>query len=294
VGGGEFNSAGNSNAVVSGGYGNTATGTSSTIAGGEVNQAQGLGATIGGGFYNTNTAQVATIAGGDHNTASNLGSSIGGGFYNTTAGYAATVAGGERNTASGAHAAIPGGISNVASGTGSLAAGVRAKATNDYSFVWGGSPDVDTTSTTNGQFVVRSPGGAKFLTSTNDSFGVQLSANGAGWSSISDSNAKTAVSVIDHRQTLAKLASLPVTEWRYKHDPSRRYIGPMAQDFHAAFALGSDNKTISTLDTDGVALSAIKGLAEELRAQDEKLEAREAQIQALEQQVELLQTQVGL
>jgi hypothetical protein len=37
----------------------------------------------------------------------------------------------------------------------------------------------------------------------------------------------------------------------------------MAQDFHAAFGLGRDNKHIATLDTSGVALLGIKALAEE-------------------------------
>jgi hypothetical protein len=34
----------------------------------------------------------------------------------------------------------------------------------------------------------------------------------------------------------------------------------MAQDFHAAFGLGADDKHIATVDADGVALAAIQGL----------------------------------
>jgi hypothetical protein len=34
----------------------------------------------------------------------------------------------------------------------------------------------------------------------------------------------------------------------------------MAQDFYAAFAVGQDDKHISTVDADGVALAAIQGL----------------------------------
>ena len=33
----------------------------------------------------------------------------------------------------------------------------------------------------------------------------------------------------------------------------------MAQDFHAAFGVGADDKRISTVDTDGVALAALQG-----------------------------------
>jgi trimeric autotransporter adhesin len=33
----------------------------------------------------------------------------------------------------------------------------------------------------------------------------------------------------------------------------------MAQDFHAAFDLGTDERHIATVDADGVALAAIQG-----------------------------------
>jgi hypothetical protein len=133
----------------------------------------------------------------------------------------------------------------------------------------------------------------KFLTSVTDGIGVQLVPSGAGWASLSDKNAKTGISPIDHRQTLAKLAALPVTEWSYKHDTKRRYIGPMAQDFRAAFGLGYDDKHISTIDTDGVTMSAIKGLVEELQEQDNALDAREAQIRKLESAVQELREHLG-
>ena len=44
----------------------------------------------------------------------------------------------------------------------------------------------------------------------------------------------------------------------------------MAQDFHTTFGLGHHDKHISTLHTNGVTLSAIKGLIEELREQKER------------------------
>ena len=37
----------------------------------------------------------------------------------------------------------------------------------------------------------------------------------------------------------------------------------MAQDFHAAFGLGKNETTISSIDADGVALAAIKALIKE-------------------------------
>ena len=52
----------------------------------------------------------------------------------------------------------------------------------------------------------------------------------------------------------------------------------MAQDFHAAFGLGSSDTTITTIDTEGVALAAIQGL-------DQKLEEKEARIATLEREL---------
>ena len=54
------------------------------------------------------------------------------------------------------------------------------------------------------------------------------------------------------------------------------------EDFYAAFGFGTDDKTISTTDVDGVALAAIKTLAEKSEAQDEKLADLEARIAELE------------
>ena len=142
-----------------------------------------------------------------------------------------------------------------------------------------------------GFFVARAPGGVRFLTSSSNT-GAELPAGATAWAPLSDRNAKTGITAIDQHTVLHKLAALPVTAWNYKHDPKRRYIGPMAQDFHATFGLGSDDKHISTLDTDGVTLSAIKGLVEELRDQDQALEARDRQIDALERAVETMRESI--
>ncbi len=67
---------------------------------------------------------------------------------------------------------------------------------------------------------------------------------------------------LDGKEVLAKLAEVPVTSWRYKTDKKDdRHVGPVAEDFHAAFQIGSD-KTIANIDADGVALAAIKRLQE--------------------------------
>jgi hypothetical protein len=156
---------------------------------------------------------------------------------------------------------------------------------------------VDTVSFGNGTFTARAPSGVYLVTSetaavttnnTNPVLGAYLPPGSTTWAALSDSNSKTGISSIDHREILRKVAALPVTAWHYKHDPTRRYIGPMAQDFRAVFGLGLDDRTISTMDTDGVTLSAIKGLVEEIREQDGELADRQSQIEALEQNIEQL------
>jgi hypothetical protein len=288
-------------ATIAGGGANTVSGALGFIGGGAFNTNGGFFAVIGGGeantvnAYDTNTqtsGDYSVISGGSGHLASSYYSVISGGAANIVNGDLGAVSGGASNIA-GARAAVPGGSENHAAGLNSFAAGVRAKAMHDYSFVWGGSPTVDTVSTNPMSYTARAPGGFRLLTSTNDVAGLVLPANSSTWASLSDSNAKTGIRPVDYRNILAKVAALPVTEWRYKHDPTRRYIGPMAQDFHATFGLGSDDKTISTLDTDGVTLAAIKGLVEEIEVQDQVLAERDAQIHRLEDSLRQVREQLS-
>ena len=74
------------------------------------------------------------------------------------------------------------------------------------------------------------------------------------------------------REVLAALAEVPISTWQYESEPGDvAHMGPMAQDFADAFGLGSDRKHITTVDADGVALAAIKGLQERLGAQRDRI-----------------------
>jgi hypothetical protein len=79
---------------------------------------------------------------------------------------------------------------------------------------------------------------------------------------------------------LEKVSALPVSRWNFKNEPEVEHIGPVAQDFHAAFATGTDERHIATVDADGVALAAIKGLNEKLT---EALKSKDAEIATLKQ-----------
>ena len=82
-----------------------------------------------------------------------------------------------------------------------------------------------------------------------------------------------------------RAATLPVSTWNYKTQPdSVRHMGPVAQDFRAAIGLGEDDKHISTLDAEGVALAAIQALYQTMTEQNHEIAELRACLAHLEQQ----------
>ena len=117
------------------------------------------------------------------------------------------------------------------------------------------------------------------------STGAYLSTGGE-WTNVSDVNKKHRFGTVSYEEILKKLRELPVTSWSYKTDGENvRHVGPMAQDFHAAFGLGNDNRSIGTVDADGVALAGIKALEERTRNLAAELESLKADNAALRQQM---------
>ena len=272
VAGGLGNLAGGAGAVVAGGVTNTAIGFEATIAGGELNWATGTLATISGGYANAAAGYEATVAGGEYNGASGAISAVGGGYGNLATGYAATV---------------PGGFANLASGQYALAAGAGAVATNDGAFVWADAASTNAMrSTANHQFTARCSGGVRFFANAPATVGVQLAPGANAWSPASDRNLKEHFKPVDVRAVLAKLVRTPVTEWNLiSQDAAIRHIGPMAQDFQAAFAVGEDDRHISTTDADGVAFAAIQGLHEVVKEKEARIEVLEKRLSGLEAQM---------
>lgn len=187
----------------------------------------------------------------------------------TISGNWASCTGGQFNVITSDYAWIPGGRSCEAAGIYSFAAGVRAMALHDGAFVWADSTtDLFTTdfvSTAVNQFSVRCRGGARFVTAidsnSDPSSGVELAAGGGSWSSLSDRNAKEDFASIDTERLLERLVAIPISTWKYKtQDASVRHIGPMAQDFYSAFGVGEDDRHITSIDANGVALAAIQAL----------------------------------
>ena len=267
-----------------------------TVGGGRNNQAgnsagpvdDGAHATVGGGASNTASGEHATVGGGSGNTASAQYATVGGGASNTASGLSATVAGGVNNIASGQYATVGGGRANTVAGDYSFAAGRRARNTNTNHhgvFLFADSNDFDFPSTAARQFRVRSTGGAQFVLGIDGSGNPTRTCSvvsGGSWSCSSDRNLKENLTLVDGSKVLAQLSALPVYTWSAKGgDPSVRHIGPTAQDFYAAFGLGHDDTTISTIDLDGVALAAIQGLYGLVQEKDAEIAAMEAEIAAL-------------
>jgi hypothetical protein len=100
----------------------------------------------------------------------------------------------------------------------------------------------------------------------------------------SDRNGKQDFKPITPAEVLKKVEQLPLSEWSYKTDAATRHIGPMAQDFHAAFAIGTDDKHIAPMDESGVALAAIQALSQELKAKDAEMQQLKQRLERLEQE----------
>jgi hypothetical protein len=100
---------------------------------------------------------------------------------------------------------------------------------------------------------------------------------------ISDRTAKANFGTVDPADMLKRVRSLPITTWNYhSDDPSVRHIGPMAQDFAAAFGVGGNDRTIHPMDGQGVALAAIQGLADQVTALQIEQQRLLEQLAALE------------
>ena len=110
--------------------------------------------------------------------------------------------------------------------------------------------------------------------------GAFLSAGGA-WTNASDRALKTGFETADADDVLARLVSLPVTRWTYTAEPSAAHIGPMAQDFRAAFGLGSDERSIATVDADGVLMLSVQALDGRARRAEARVAGLEAEADAL-------------
>ena len=209
-----------------------------------------------------------------------------------------TVAGGVNNTATGYYSTAAGGIRNAARGLTSFAAGNSANASANGSFVW---------CAYDGTHCDSGPAANTFLVAVNgpiymfDGFngqGCYLKPGTAGWQCSSDRNLKNNIRPIESRSVLEGVAHMPISQWSMKADTAGyNHIGPMAQDFYAAFGLG-DRRQIHRARRCARRCARIhSGLVPassgERRADSQRRHEKDEQIRRLQIALELLETRVA-
>jgi hypothetical protein len=291
IGGGGFagneNRVGGNYATTSGGAGNNVSGNFSTVGGGLMNTASSAYATVPGGQQNLAAGEWSFAAGrfafAQHDGAFVWADDNGSGFSSTSSNQFCIRAGGgvRLNTdtslffGSQTRQMINLWGTNYAIGVQTGTAYFRcdgASINNGFAWYRGGSHN-------DGQ--TNAGGGVTLMTLNNGG----LTVNGTFVSS-SDRNQKEHFEAVNTRDVLDKVAALPLTTWSYRQDTASRHLGPMAQDFYAAFNVGADDKHIAVVDEGGVALAAIQGLnqklTEELKRRDAENAELKARLEALE------------
>ena len=255
-------------------------------------------------------------ASGDRSVAMNGGTTASGDL--STAMGQATVAGGFGSVAMGTHttasgaASIATGRNTVASGNVSTAMGAETRAIGEFStaighnaearapgsFAFGDASSGSVVAVVANQFVARAAGGFRFLSSANLTTGCDLD-NGnftcTGTVSGSSSAAlKHEFEPVDPESILEKVAALPIQSWRYLADTGDvRHVGPTAEAFRDAFALGANSRTIAMVDADGVNMLAVKALARRTAELRDENSALRDEVKALRDQLEMLLALMG-
>jgi hypothetical protein len=259
-------------------------------AGGLDNTASGTYAVALGYGNNVNTGQAGTAL-GLANTVTNTGgfavgtnNSCGGNGCavlgkTSQANGRASIALGERTFACGDHDVVVGNM-GMTSLTGDESTPCTG-GTHTGSFLYADTSDSNYfRSTNNNEFAVRAAGGVRLRTNGTLTTGCNLPPGSGVFNCTSDRNLKRDFRPLDGESVLAKLAGIPIGTWSYETEkPSIRHAGPAAQDFRAAFGLGTDDRTIGMIDEAGVALRAIQAL-----------DARARQVRALKARVAKLES----
>jgi hypothetical protein len=93
----------------------------------------------------------------------------------------------------------------------------------------------------------------------------------------SDRTTKHDIVPVQPDEILGKVLNLPIATWVRNGDEAK-HLGPMAQDFSAAFGLGEDERHIATIDMAGVSLASIQALNSKVTA---ALVAKDTEIETL-------------
>ncbi|TVQ32138.1 MAG: hypothetical protein EA370_12585 [Wenzhouxiangella sp.] len=298
IGGGSRNHA-HSWAVVAGGRRNTASGRASFVGGGERNCAGGRYSWAGG---HRAKVRPGTESGGEGigcggvavvGALGDLGSfvwadSTNADFISERANQFRVRANGGADFQTGAY-----GLKSFSDSSGTSAAAVQAESLHPAGIALVGRND-----STDATMVLNNRGSGRLIRAfSHGAELMRLENNGNLWiagtlSQGSDRANKQDLESVDVQAVLDQLADLEISSWRYlRGDPESRHIGPMAQDFHAAFGYGVSDDSISSIDAQGIAFAAIQALNERLH--DARLSLGQ-QLGALEEENVALRAEVAV
>lgn len=130
--------------------------------------------------------------------------------------------------------------------------------------MWSDQTGLTATAASPDRFWVGCQGGATFYSNAARTTGSAM-APGGSFEAICDRNKKENFADVDANEILGKVAELPIYLYNFKgNGPDIVCIGPVAQEWHAAFPSAKDGLTIEFADM-GVALAAIKALLAKTR-----------------------------
>jgi hypothetical protein len=131
-------------------------------------------------------------------------------------------------------------------------------------------------------------GAADFLINQQQSSGIELRLTPDGVLTIegtlntgSSRTIKNNIVPVDGTKALEEVLKLPVATWTYLNDTAP-HMGPMAEDFRAAFGLGDSDRYLAPADVAGVALAAIQGLNTDIEEKDARIADLESRLENLE------------
>jgi hypothetical protein len=323
VGGGTGNTNSGDSATVGGGANNESSGRFATVGGGASNVSSGDSATVGGGANNVSSGHFATVGGGEYNVSSGDSATVPGGWDNLAGGFNSFAAGQQAQALHDGAFVWADSQNAYYASTGSNQFCIRAQGgvqldpstslffgsnTRQMLNLWGAAYGIgvqagtlffrsDSTYGSSGDFcwfrggvfsnTQYDPGsGGQEMMRLDHDGNLNVVRGTVTANSVvltSDRNTKSNFMPVDAPAVLAKVCALPITAWNFKSEPAVRHLGPMAQDFYAAFGTGADDQHIAVVDEGGVALAAIQGLNQKLEAESK---AKDAEIQRLREKAD--------